>query len=117
VKKQWKHGKILKLEGSTPKGAGPLLFCPYSGVSVRFRSHVEILNLEMVSTSKIIGVIFLLYSLVLCSSPFTLPQKAKSIGLTNVLKGRTTNPLAACPEKVRPNTKKNGEAGMGQCDD
>ena len=57
MKKQWKHGKILKLEGSTPKGAGPLLFCPYSGVSVRFRSHVEILNLEMVSTSKIIGVI------------------------------------------------------------
>jgi len=82
---------------------------------VRFRSHVEILNLEMVSTSKNIGVIS--YSLVLCSSPFTLAQKAKSIGPTNVLKGRTTNPLAACPEKVRPNTEKNGEAGMGQCDD
>ena len=27
VKEQWKHGEILKLEGSTPKGAGPLFFC------------------------------------------------------------------------------------------
>ena len=35
MKEQWKHGKILKLEGSTPKGAEPLFLkrCYEQGVA------------------------------------------------------------------------------------